>query len=41
VNETEWLTDYRSVAYVSKPGAALDVPSRWRLENGKAGIQKL
>jgi alkaline phosphatase D len=41
VNETEWRTDYRSVAYVSKPGAALDVPSRWRLENGKAGIQKL
>ena len=41
VSETEWQTDYRSVPYVTKPGAPLEVPSRWRLEHGRAGIQKL
>lgn len=41
VNEKEWLTDYRSVPYVTKPGAPLEVPSRWRVEHGKAGLQKL
>ncbi len=33
--------DYRTVAYVSKPGAPIDTPTRWRLEHGKAGITRL
>ena len=41
VDEKQWLTDYRSVAYVSRPGAPLETPTRWRVTHGKAGIERV
>ena len=41
VDEKEWLTDYRTVAYVTRPGAPVETPTRWRVMHGKAGIEKL
>ena len=36
-----WLTDYKSVAYVTRPGAPIETPSKWRLTHGKAGIERV
>jgi alkaline phosphatase D len=41
VDEKQWLTDYRAVAYVSRPGAPLETPTRWRVTHGKAGIERV
>ncbi len=41
VKPGEWLTEYRQVEYVSRPGAPLTTPTRWRVEHGKPGIAKL
>ncbi len=41
VDEQQWLTDYRTVAYVSKPGAPIETPTKWKLTHGKPGIEKL
>jgi alkaline phosphatase D len=37
-DETAWRAEYRTVAYVTKPGAPLETPSRWRVEHGRPGI---
>ena len=36
-----WTTAYREVPYVSRPGAPLATPTRWRLEHGRPGITAL
>ena len=36
-----WTTEYKTVAYVSKPDAPVDTPTKWRVEHGRAGIQKV
>jgi alkaline phosphatase D len=36
-----WTAEYRTVAYVSKPGAPVETPTKWRVERGHPGIQKL
>jgi alkaline phosphatase D len=41
VDEKQWTSEYRSVAYVTKPGAPIETPSRWRTMHGKAGIERL
>ena len=41
VDANAWTAEYRSVAFVSKPGAPLETPSRWRVTHGKAGIERL
>ena len=41
VDSKQWLADYKTVAFVSKPGAPLETPTKWRLERGRPGIQKL
>jgi alkaline phosphatase D len=41
VDETAWTTDYRTVPYVSKPGAPIETASKWRVEHGRPGIIKL
>jgi alkaline phosphatase D len=41
VDEQQWLSEYRTVAYVTKPGAPLETAARFRLEHGKPGLQKL
>ncbi len=41
VTAQQWTTEYRSVAYVSRPGAPIETPSRWRVTHGKPGIESL
>ena len=41
VNAQQWTTEYRSVPFVTKPGAPIETPSRWRTMHGKAGIERL
>jgi len=36
-----WNTEYKTVGYVSKPDAPIDTPTKWRLEHGRPGIQKV
>jgi alkaline phosphatase D len=39
VDAQQWTTEYRSVAYVSRPGAPIATPSRWRVTHGRPGIE--
>jgi alkaline phosphatase D len=41
VTPTEWTAEYRTVPYVSRPGAPVETPTRWRVTRGKAGVEKL
>jgi alkaline phosphatase D len=41
VDGDAWQAEYKTVAYVSKPGAPLDTPSKWRVEHGRPGITRL
>ncbi|MBL0170406.1 MAG: alkaline phosphatase D family protein [Gemmatimonadaceae bacterium] len=41
VDERQWQAEYRTVAYVTKPGAPVETPSRWRVMHGRAGIERL
>ncbi len=41
VTPTDWRTEYREVAYVTKPGAPVTTPSRWRVEQGRPGITRI
>ena len=41
VTPTDWRTEYREVAYVTKPGAPVTTPSRWRVELGRPGITRI
>jgi alkaline phosphatase D len=36
-----WNTEYKTVAFVSKPDAPIDAPTKWRLEHGRPGILKV
>ncbi len=40
VTAGEWQADYRTVDYVSRPGAPVKTASSWRCENGKAGVER-
>ena len=33
-----WHAEYRTVSYVSKPGASVETPTKWRVEHGRPGI---
>jgi alkaline phosphatase D len=35
-----WTTDYKTLPFVSKPGAPVETASRWRVQRGRAGIEK-
>jgi alkaline phosphatase D len=39
VTETEWRAEYRTVPFVSRPGAPVETPTRWRLQHGRAGVE--
>ena len=41
VDADAWTTEYRTVAYVSRPDAPLETPTRWRVTRGRAGIERL
>ena len=39
VSQEEWRADYRTVPYVSTPGAPVETASSWRVRWGRAGIE--
>ncbi|HEY4305293.1 MAG TPA: alkaline phosphatase D family protein [Gemmatimonadaceae bacterium] len=41
VGDDAWTTEYRTVGYVTKPGAPIETPTKWRVEHGRPGIIKL
>lgn len=41
VSPQEWLTEYRTVEYVSRPGAPCQTRARFAVETGRAGAQRL
>jgi alkaline phosphatase D len=40
VTPDEWRAEYRTVPYVSRPGAPVDTPTKWRVVRGRAGVEK-
>ena len=40
LDQKQCRTDYRTVEYVSKPGAPIRTQSSWIVENGRTGVQK-
>ncbi len=41
VSERTWTAEYRTVPWVSRPGAPLETPARFRLEHGRPGLERL
>jgi alkaline phosphatase D len=41
VGTEAWTTDYRTVDYVSRPGAPIRTASRWRVEAGRPGVERI
>lgn len=41
VTPDEWRTDYRTVEYVSRPGAPLQTPTSWLCRNGHPGVERV
>jgi alkaline phosphatase D len=41
VTDDAWTAEYRTVPYISKPGAPVETASKWRVEHGRPGITKL
>jgi alkaline phosphatase D len=40
LDDSACTAEYRTVAYVSKPGAAIETPTTWRLEHGRPGVTR-
>jgi alkaline phosphatase D len=40
VTPESWRTEFKTVPFVSRPGAPIETASRWRLTRGKAGIER-
>ena len=40
VTPDAWTTEYRVVPFVTRPGAAVETASRWRVAHGRAGIER-
>lgn len=41
IDEKQWQSEYRIVDYVSKPGAPVQTPAKFRVMHGKPGIERL
>lgn len=41
VGPDRWTTGYRTVDYVSRPGAPIRTATRWRLEHGRPGMEQV
>jgi alkaline phosphatase D len=41
VTPDEWRAEYRTVAYVSRPGAPVETPTKWRVVRGRAGVERV
>ena len=39
VTPASWTTEYRTVPYVTRPGAPVETTTRWRVEHGRPGVQ--
>jgi len=39
VTPDAWAAEYREVPYVTRPDAPVETPTRWRLTNGRPGIE--
>jgi alkaline phosphatase D len=40
VGAADWTSDYRTVDYVSRPGAPIRTASSWRLEHGRPVLER-
>jgi alkaline phosphatase D len=40
VTPESWRAEYRTVPFVTRPGAPIETPSRWRLTRGRAGLER-
>jgi alkaline phosphatase D len=40
VTPETWRAEYRTVAYVSRPDAAIETPSKWRVAHGRPGVER-
>ena len=40
VTPDTWRAEYRTVPFVSRPGAPVETASRWRLTRGRAGVER-
>lgn len=40
IDANQWQTDFRTVEYVTRPGAPLQTPATYVVENNRAGMQK-
>ena len=41
VTPEAWTAEYRTVPYVSRPGAPIETPTRWRVAHGRAAVERL
>ena len=41
VTSNDWRADYRTVPFVSQPGAPLETAASWRVEHGRAGVERI
>lgn len=41
IDADNWHTEYRTVPYVSRPGAPVETASKWRVTHGKPGIDSV
>jgi alkaline phosphatase D len=41
VDEGSWTAEYRTLPYVSRPGAPIETPARFRLTHGRPGLEQL
>jgi alkaline phosphatase D len=40
VSPDEWRTEFRTVPFVTRPDAAVETPSRWRVARGRPGVER-
>jgi alkaline phosphatase D len=40
VTPEHWRTEFRTVAFVSKPDAPVETPTRWRVTHGQPGVER-
>ncbi|RYD38742.1 MAG: alkaline phosphatase [Verrucomicrobiaceae bacterium] len=41
IDANQWRTDFRTVEYITRPGAPLHTPASFVVENGRPGMQKV
>lgn len=41
VDQSSWTAEYRTLPYISKPGAPIETPARFRVSHGQPGLQQI